>query len=118
MSGREVFDLRAEGGFHVSGGLLFRRVERHCDGVEANGGANGNRAERGIWWDVELIVCEFVPGPLRASTGEHDPGHYEVVRRQTIDEGSWCSVVSSMSMKGEDFFTVNLAECLHTGGLR
>lgn len=116
----ESFDPRVPGTFHLRDGLFFRRVERRClprheslaeSKYTENGGPNGNRAEPGIWWDVEMTKCDFVPGEAGA------PGHYEIVAQQLIDEGSWLSVVSSMGAHGEDQLTYGVAQALHRSGV-
>lgn len=105
-----IFDPRVPGTFHLSKGLFFRRVERRCGVDDDNGGPNGNRAQPGIWWDVEITKCDFVPGEDGAL------GHYEIVAQQLIDEGSWLSVVSSMGSHGEDQLTYGVAQALHRSG--
>lgn len=115
-----TFDTMVPGTFHLRDGLFFRRVERRClprhDGLAEsknteNGGPNGNRAQPGIWWDVEVTKCDFIPGEDGA------PGHYEIVAQQLIDEGSWLSVVSSMGSHGEDQLTYGVAQALHRSGV-
>lgn len=101
-----LFNPNEPGTFHLSDGLFFRRVERRCSVDGENGGANGNRKQPGIWWDVELTKCVFNP-----TTKE-----YKVIAQQLIDEGSWLSVVSSMGAHGEDTLTYGLARALHRSG--
>lgn len=106
----ETFNTQIPGTFHLRDGLFFRKVERRCGVDGTNGGPNGNRAQPGIWWDVEVTKCDFVPGEDGA------PGHYEIVTQQLIDEGSWLSVVSSMGAHGEDQLTYGVAQALHRSG--
>ncbi len=113
-----TFDPQIPGTFHLKDGLFFRRVERRClprqEGLAEsknteNGGPNGNRAQPGIWWDVEVTKCEFV-------RETETSGHYEIVAQQLIDEGSWLSVVSSMGAAGETTLTYGIATALHRSG--
>lgn len=106
-----IFDTRVPNTFHLTEGLFFRRVERRCGVDGENGGANGNRKQPGIWWDVELTKCDFIP-----SREAGVPGHYEIVAQRLIDEGSWLSVVSSMGAHGEDTLTYGIARALHRSG--
>lgn len=106
----DTFDPSVPGTFHLRDGLFFRKVERRCGVDGTNGGANGNRQQPGIWWDVEITKADFQPGAF----GE--PGHYEIVTQQLIDEGSWLSVVSSMGAHGEDQLTYGVAQALHRSG--
>lgn len=86
----------------------FRRVERRT------GGAGGLQADkRGIWWDVEITVTQWVP----ETAGTTNPGHHEIVSQRLVHESSWCSVVSSMGAHGEDTLTYGLAQALHRSGV-
>ncbi len=104
-----TFDPSTPGTFHLKDGLFFRRVERRCGLDEENGGPNGNRKQPGIWWDVEITTANFV-------RDTDTTGHYEIVAQQTIDEGSWLSVVSSMGAAGESTMTYGIATALHRSG--
>lgn len=110
-----TFDPSVPGTFHLKDGLFFRRVERRClprqEGLAEsknteNGGPNGNRAQPGIWWDVEITKCVFDP----------ETKTYEILTQQVIDEGSWLSVVSSMGAGGETTQTYGIALALHRAG--
>lgn len=100
------FDPSIPGTFHLAEGLFFRRVERRCGVDGENGGANGNRKQPGIWWDVEMTKCVFNPTTKK----------YMVIAQQRIDEGSWLSVVSSMGAGGETTQTYGIALALHRAG--
>jgi len=80
-------------GFHVADGLFFRPILLDPD-------------DRYPTYTHAVEVSRW----------ENHEGTWVQVWSQTIDEGSWCSVVSSMSVQGETTLTFGLARTLHIGG--
>lgn len=76
--------------FHANDGLLF------------------TRKDDGSVWVEKRVPC--------ITLGEEYNGDFAIVERWRLDEGTWSSVVASMSAYGEDGRSFREAQRFHTGG--